>query len=571
MAQEPSEPGQPDDGTVHTPVPLPARYRFEAALGEGGLGTVVKAYDTQLRTHVAIKMIRHDLAAEDPQHYTYLRDRFRREAIAGARPQVRDSPYVVTVYDQVVDSAGNAFLVLQFAPGGTLRDRLKDGPLPVAEALRLVADAARGLEDLHDADLVHRDVKPENIFIAARSRAQIGDLGIVQMSTTTFRTRLDYGSDRGHPGTPMYMGPEQVNGTDMLTAEADQYSLGAVLFELLTGRRYKQVYEDEREELLGRLPAGVAALIRRMTAERPADRYRGMSAVLAAIDAITLTALSPAPTPPSSVPPASVRTQLEETRRETRPQPVSTPARLAPPPSAPAPRPIHRRAVLAGLGAVVVAGGAWALTHASGDRITPATQASPTAKLPTLPYAADFTTWSLPIIAGQGRAFLDSAGEYHVRCEADGRSIYMRPPGPLLLDDFVLDIDARLVSGAGDGQYGVAFRIQSPRSGDKFAQQYKFLLFSDGAFFLDIANGDDTRTSLQAQKFSSAINKGSAPNHLRIECRGTQIILGVNGMTLGTYTGSVVAAGEIGLEVDNPHGSAATEASFKNLRVTKPA
>src|SRR3954466_1960538 len=95
-------PGIPsNDPALPVPAPLPARFRLEAVIGEGGLGTVVKAYDTHLRVHVAVKTIRHNLASEDPQQYTALRDRFRKEAIAGA--QVRTSPYVVTVYDQVVD------------------------------------------------------------------------------------------------------------------------------------------------------------------------------------------------------------------------------------------------------------------------------------------------------------------------------------------------------------------------------------------------------------------------------------------------------------------------------------
>lgn len=287
----------PNEWSQHNPIPLPPRYRFEAVLGEGGLGTVVKAYDTHLRTPVAIKTIRHEIASFDQHQYAQLRERFQREAIAGARPLVRSSPHIVTVYDLVVDEAGNAFLVLEYVPGGTLHDYLIGGPLPLAIALRLTADAARGLMALHESDLVHRDIKPENLFLAEDGRAMVGDLGIVQMSTTTFRTRLDYGSPQGHPGTPMYMSPEQALTTNVLMPEVDQYSLGAVLFEMVTGKRYKGIYGREREELLANLPAGVAAVIRRMTAKEAEDRYPGMEAVLRAIQAIDWSETASAPMP----------------------------------------------------------------------------------------------------------------------------------------------------------------------------------------------------------------------------------------------------------------------------------
>ena len=403
MGQRPPPPGSPDDTDgILAPPALPTRYRFEAALGEGGLGTVVKAYDTQLRASVAIKAIRHGLARTDPQRYEYFRARFEREAIAGAR--VRSSPYIVTVYDQLAGQDGDLFLVLEYVPGGTLRDRLVGGPLPVPAALRLAADIAHGLIALHEADMVHRDVKPENIFIAADGRAQVGDLGIVQMSTTTFRTRFEYGSAQGHPGTPLYMSPEQANTTDALTPESDQYSLGAVLFELVTGRRYKGMYADEREELLGGMPAGLAAVIRRMTATDPAARYRGMDAALVAIQAVdpngppeqAATVPSPLPAPAThqraTVPDTWVRTPRVDLH------PASP---LLDSPSAaltPTPRPVSRRTVLAGVGGAVVAGGAaagglWALTH-YGSAPLPPTATPPRA--PTAPPATATAALSGP-------------------------------------------------------------------------------------------------------------------------------------------------------------------------------
>ncbi len=405
-------PGIPSDDPA-PPAPLPPRYRFEETLGEGGLGTVVRAYDTQLRVPVAIKTIRHDLARTDPQRYEYSRARFEREAIAGAL--VRSSPYVITVYDQIVGPNGDLFLILEYATGGTLRDRLVGGPLPVAVALRLAADVARGLMALHEADMVHRDIKPENIFIAADGRAQVGDLGIVQMSTTTFRTRLEYGSPQGHPGTPLYMSPEQASATDALTAEADQYSLGAVLFETATGKRYKGVYADEREALLGELPAGMGALVRRMTAADPATRYRGMGTALAAIQSIDPTAPPeraawlPSPPGPMREQEATVPdTWVQTPRIDLRPAPPL----LAPPPPTPAARPVRRRAVLAGIGGVVLAGGAaggvWAVTRHDPAPLPPSIP--PPTRVPTAPPGT-----ATPALSGPTDSWVDPEHRVTVR------------------------------------------------------------------------------------------------------------------------------------------------------------
>jgi serine/threonine protein kinase len=197
------------------PAPLPMRFQFVSTLGEGGLGTVVKAIDTQLDTLVAIKTIKHELRNSDPRRYEDLRERFRREAIAGAR--VRSSPYIVTVYDQVVDAEGNAFLILEYVPGGTVKDRMERGPVSVEEALQVTADAATGLQAMHARSLVHRDIKPANIFLTEEGRAKVGDLGIVQMGDAPLQTRADgMNIGHGHPGTPRYMSPEQRTTTDLL-------------------------------------------------------------------------------------------------------------------------------------------------------------------------------------------------------------------------------------------------------------------------------------------------------------------------------------------------------------------
>src|SRR5207248_3148282 len=118
-----------------------------------------------------------------------------------------------------------------------LADRLRKGRLPLAQSLKWALDIAHGLQACHDAGIVHRDVKPSNVFFAANGRAQLGDFSIAQIDNLSMRTR----SQVGHPGTPLYMSPEQERTTGYLRPSSDQYSLGAVLFEMITGEIYKRL------------------------------------------------------------------------------------------------------------------------------------------------------------------------------------------------------------------------------------------------------------------------------------------------------------------------------------------
>ena len=255
------------------------RYRVEGKLGEGGVGTVVKAFDTRLKGMRAIKTLKRAMAA-DPETFAVMEARFTREAEAGSRMGI--NPNLVAVYDLVADTAGTLYLILEYVAGGTLADRIRQGPFPLADALRVTADAARGLHAAHAVGIVHRDIKPANIFIAADGRAQVGDFGIAQIDDLSERTRTNV----GHPGTPLYMSPEQARMTAYLAPTTDQYSLGLVLFTSLTGVAYRRLSAQEAAARLAALPRPVAALIERMTAENPDDRFPAMDGVVAAIQAI---------------------------------------------------------------------------------------------------------------------------------------------------------------------------------------------------------------------------------------------------------------------------------------------
>jgi serine/threonine-protein kinase len=353
---------------------LLGRYRVEGILGEGGLGSVVRAFDQRLKRTVAIKSLKRSLATIEPSQLRAIEDRFSREAIAGSR--MGSHPNLVAVYDLVTGPDETLYLILEYVSGGTLAERIRaDGALPLADTLRLTADIARGLQAAHDVGLVHRDIKPANVFIAADGRAQVGDFGIAQIDDLSGRTQATV----GHPGTPLYMSPEQAGTTGYLQPVSDQYSLGLVVFEMLTGKAYKRLREPDAVALLAAHPRPVGAMIERLIAETPANRYPEMTNVLQATQAIANVMAFES----DERPPSFASETPHETPRPTPPvnlQPVPPveappPTMHTPPPPVPAPqyylpqsppaRVIGRRAVLFGIGGLAVAGaagGAYLLT-----------------------------------------------------------------------------------------------------------------------------------------------------------------------------------------------------------------
>jgi serine/threonine protein kinase/beta-lactam-binding protein with PASTA domain len=201
---------------------LEGRYAVEAFIAHGGMASVYLATDTRLERRVAVKVM-HAHLSDDPETVA----RFEREARAAAR---LSSPDVVAVYDQGNDN-GRAFLVMEFVPGATLRHILRDrGRLTPGEALAVMDHVLAALAAAHNAGLVHRDVKPENVLVTADGRVKVADFGLARAVagstvTTTGSVLL---------GTAAYLAPEQFeHGT--ADARSDVYSAGVLLFELLTG------------------------------------------------------------------------------------------------------------------------------------------------------------------------------------------------------------------------------------------------------------------------------------------------------------------------------------------------
>jgi serine/threonine-protein kinase len=209
------------------PTLLPRRFgEFELIeeLGRGGMGVVYKARQDALNRTVAVKLVREaHLATEED------RARFRAEAASAARLA---HPNVVTVY-AVGEVDGQAYLCLEFVPGRTLAQTVAaDGPMPPRDAARLVAAVARGVQHAHDHGVLHRDLKPANILLDPSGSPHVADFGLAK------RTDAPESLTRTGAivGTPSYMAPEQATGRKDLTPAADVYSLGAILYEMLTGR-----------------------------------------------------------------------------------------------------------------------------------------------------------------------------------------------------------------------------------------------------------------------------------------------------------------------------------------------
>jgi eukaryotic-like serine/threonine-protein kinase len=202
---------------------LDGRYLLETEVASGGMGTVWRGRDEVLGRPVAIKVL-HEGLAGDPD----ILERFRREAVAAAR---LTHPNVVRVFDTGIDD-GVCFIVMELFEGTTLEDRLRDGgPLPPAEAARMLSGILRGLAHAHREGVVHRDVKPGNVLLDRDGHVKVTDFGIAKAAFAT----SDLTTTGDLLGTARYLAPEQVAGGSV-DHRADLYACGIVLYECLTGR-----------------------------------------------------------------------------------------------------------------------------------------------------------------------------------------------------------------------------------------------------------------------------------------------------------------------------------------------
>ena len=302
-AQGNSQPtSQPADAAPATlaPTPLPSqptsfaggRYQVQRFLGEGGRKKVYLAHDKTLDREVAFALIKTE-GLDDTS-----RTRIQREAQAMGR--LGSHPHIVTVFD-LGEEQDQPFMVTELMGGGDVEDLIEKSAgelLPLEQAVGIAQETCRGLEFAHSRGIVHRDLKPGNVWLTSGGTAKIGDFGL---AVALDRSRLT--TEGMMVGTVSYMPPEQAMGGDV-TARSDLYSLGAMLYEMVTGR--PPFLGDDSVAIIGQhintppvaptwhnglCPRALEALILRMLAKDPAERPDSASDVLSALDAIDLSAV----------------------------------------------------------------------------------------------------------------------------------------------------------------------------------------------------------------------------------------------------------------------------------------
>lgn len=254
------------------------RYRLDGVQGFGAFAMVWRGFDPELDIPVAVKIL-----AENWAHHADVRERFLAEARLLRKI---DSTRVIRVYD-IGTHEDRPYFVMDFVAGGTVADRVKP-PVPPEQALKLAIESARAVQVLHDAGVLHRDIKPTNLLVGDDERVLVADLGsakrLAEASGVTVTT-----------GTPAYMAPEQARG-EPVDARSDVYSLGAVTYELMTGRQPFDVRDtasllsrpvDIRPPRLDGPKETTRALDRVLTsalATRPADRPASAAAFADALE-----------------------------------------------------------------------------------------------------------------------------------------------------------------------------------------------------------------------------------------------------------------------------------------------
>ncbi len=284
-------------------------YRRISLLGEGGMGEVMLAEHRELGSLAVVKLL-HSEMSPDPATL----ERMRVEAQTGARIQ---HPNLAAVHHFAQNAAGRPYIVMEYLEGRSLEDELAErGTLPVAEALRVGREVLAGLGAVHRVGVVHRDIKPGNVFLCSDGRVKVLDLGlakVVELATAATPSPSAHPTDTGVVvGTPRYMAPEQSTSSEV-TARTDLYAVGLLLYRMLAGRgpfddakTFEEITHAHLMQppappsaMVGRpLPGELDAIILRCLEKDPAARFDSADALARALDAA---AVSVALVPPEAV------------------------------------------------------------------------------------------------------------------------------------------------------------------------------------------------------------------------------------------------------------------------------
>jgi eukaryotic-like serine/threonine-protein kinase len=294
------------------------RYRLVKPLGSGGMADVFLAHDSILDRDVALKVMSTRYASDDE-----FVERFKREAQSAA---ALSHPNIVSIFDRGASEDGTYYIAMEYLPGGTLKDRImRKGALPARTAAAVALQIAEALQVAHERGVIHRDIKPHNILITESGDVKVTDFGIARAASSSTMTRT--GSILG---TAHYISPEQAMG-EHVGPSSDLYSLGVVLYEMLTGElpydadtplgiAMKHVNGHLRppKEVNPSVPAGINAITCRLLAKDPEDRYASDAELIEDLERVA-----------AGLGPASATTEMMATRA----MPAATaPTRVGPPP-----------------------------------------------------------------------------------------------------------------------------------------------------------------------------------------------------------------------------------------------
>jgi Tol biopolymer transport system component len=310
-------------------------YRIDTRLGEGGMGVVYRATDTTLNRTVAIKFLCSEAADGSA------RQRFQREAQTASS---LNHPHILTVH-AIGDFDGRDYIVTEFVDGGTLRDWCRAAVRPHRQVLELLTGVADAIASAHEAGILHRDIKPDNILITKGGSGKLADFGLAKrldVAPVTSSDTIDLTRPHVVLGTIAYMSPEQAQG-HAIDARSDIFSFGVMLYEVLFGQRpfggssdllvLQNLVHNEPVQAPADSPAEIRLMVEKALAKDPAERYQGM------------------------------RELVVDLRRAAARRPDSRQAAVAPVSRLPLPR---RILILAGVAAVLAAIGGWALRGVTG-------------------------------------------------------------------------------------------------------------------------------------------------------------------------------------------------------------
>lgn len=548
------------------------RYKIESEIGRGGMSTVYKAYDPRFKREVALKVMPHQFT-----HDPTFRARFEREAQALA---AIEHPAIVPVYDFGEENE-QPYLVLRYMHGGSLSDLLRHGPLPLSECVRIFSRLAPALDEMHSRGIVHRDLKPGNILFDQYGNSFLADFGIARLTQATTTLTGD-----SILGTPSYMSPEQARGESDIDGRSDIYALGAILFEMLTGKKPYQAttpmgvamkhITDPIPRVLdvnANLPPECDTVISTAMAKEREKRYQSASEMVAAEEMIVrkqTAGLRTGIPARSTLPPTTIQSMesIPPPRRSTAQvssQPIPKPPSpifkqpasevipmtgpvIPPTPAIPQKKPRLKTGILVTAFLVVAVICLIGMVFGVVKLLTPS---APTAAPDVTPMAGeapyfsdDFSDpssgWSPMVTDNVITIYQD--GMFRIFVNAP-QSTYWSNPG-LNYSDVVVEVTAHKTGGPDDNMYGVICRYQD---NDNF---YFLTITSTGyASIHKFLQGELILIGSVLNSPSDAILGGNSPNIIHAECIQNTLTISANGEKLLDAEDGDIPSGDVGLIV----------------------